>query len=685
MEKALTTRIEKGARLSGSPANSPRIVSRRESPARSEEGKVEQGSESIHKQHDPGMRTTDFFDDTSDTTSDPARSANVSHSAENEAAKKQRLSSSSSKAWESGERASNAVATYRDTSPERQSRGTQLHPFLRLTRGYGVHRGGSSGLENTESWYVDPSKELSSGQDRQLSLQNSRIEKGPQKAQNPYSSTAVDDKTHEPSFSPQNDRILGAHAITMSALLRDEGFSRDIMSPLTQEPRVSRLFASLGDQLESKSDALESHSRKRPASVPAQKRVSLVPPPIDVHSPQRMLPEDIVRTPYPFFKHKNRPTLRRDSVLKSSPNQSDHESIRPSNNGRNLNTEVDATDCVLILSIRRANPSRAPPRISRLVIPSAANDFRSVRNSTLDIREKHFDGLGFDDAELFRRIRTQYATLTGPWRFVFARVLKRVAVTVGPEVCSGAPTSPHHPRSRCACSSSASNNGSTDSYHRVPSLRSPHLIVHSGLSDTFSESQFLLHLRSRTLGRARYAWVHWARRLASWSTCAPPSQSHPPSPPIPSRSYEPFHPHRPAPAPPRPTRHRSDRNWPLPSDRRQEAEHGQDIYAGVRDVGVEEGNAELSEPAGLEFVLGWGVERIVAAILMVLILAVAAAVLWILLGLPRKDLGTLPGYGDEGFRGAGGRVQTGCVFGILVLVVGWTGVGGWVWLSWAIM
>ena len=680
MENSMTARIEKGARLSGSPANSPRIVPGRTSPAKSEEGKMEEGLESIHKQHDPGMRTTDFFDDTSDTASDPARSVRFSHSAEIGDSQDWRLSSTSAPKVSSnlGGPSSTVVAQYRDASSKRPSKESGMHPFLRLTSGYGTHHVGPHVFENMKSSHADSADGLSAVQSRQLYPQTSDAGKFVQHGLSPRASAVLDEKPLETSLNPKNDRILSAHAITMQALLRDDSLGHDIMSPLTEEPQTMHLFASLGDRLEEKSSALNAHGRKRSRSAPSRKRVSFVPPPINIHSPKRTLPEDIVRTPYPFFKHKDPAILEQDAALKSSPTHSSQDSINLSNRNNGFDITNDATDCVLTLSIRRANFSRSPPRVSRLVIPSAAHDFRSVRNSTINIREKHFDGLGFDDAELFRRMREEYAKLAGPWRFLSARVLKRVTVVAGDEVCSvtsGSRTS--NQWHNCTCGSSASYRA----YRHMPSLRSPRLVAHAGLSDTFSESKLLLHLRSRKLGKARYAWVHWARRLGS-------------CPARPGSSYEPFEPHRPAPAPPLPARHPDRRHrpsWPL-TDQRSSG-NGVNPHSGPRDSGVEveeeqqqlERETEQHEPKGLEFVPGWSVGKIVGVVGMVMVLAVAAAVLWILLGLPIKDLGTLPGYGDTGFRGAGGRVGTGCAFGVLVLVVGWTGAAGWIWLSWVIM
>lgn len=132
------------------------------------------------------------------------------------------------------------------------------------------------------------------------------------------------------------------------------------------------------------------------------------------------------------------------------------------------------------------------------------------------------------------------------------------------------------------------------------------------------------------LGKAKYGWVHWAHRLASAAGTGPLLQSPAPNPPADS-----------------------------PEARGQ--------LHGERDV-----EQEVCA-AGLEFVEGWCVWRIVVALTVVFVLALAAALLWVFLG-----LSVLP----VGYRGAGSRIGEGAAFGVFVLLLGWAIVGGWVWVSW---
>jgi hypothetical protein len=78
--------------------------------------------------------------------------------------------------------------------------------------------------------------------------------------------------------------------------------------------------------------------------------------------------------------------------------------------------------------------------------------------------------------------------------------------------------------------------------------------------------------------------------------------------------------------------------------------------------------------AGFEFVEGWNVGRILAAVVLMVILAIAAALLWVFLGVTF--------LGGVGFRGAGSRVGESMLVGGLVLMVGWTVVAAWMGVSW---
>ena len=139
----------------------------------------------------------------------------------------------------------------------------------------------------------------------------------------------------------------------------------------------------------------------------------------------------------------------------------------------------------------------------------------------------------------------------------------------------------------------------------------------------------LQHYRKPALGRSRCAFVHWAHRVAA----APTAQT------------------------------------PQPTD-------GVTVEQTVdRDL-----VRRMEQPEGLEFVVSWSIWRVGLALLLVGMASMAAALLWIFLG-----RSSAPGGGNGGFHSAGDRVGAGVVVGICVLLLGISGFGGWLGVSWLIM
>lgn len=156
--------------------------------------------------------------------------------------------------------------------------------------------------------------------------------------------------------------------------------------------------------------------------------------------------------------------------------------------------------------------------------------------------------------------------------------------------------------------------------------QSPRLRASKDLLDIFGEERIMQYYRKPSLGKSRYAFVQWAHRLAA----APPA-----------------------------TRSNSQ-----PKEDEASAESDQ----------------EQSE--GLEFVVSWSVTRISLALLLVIAVSVAAALLWIFLGRNSTPAGSV---GHGGFRDAGDRVTAGVVMGICLLLLGISGIGGWLGVSWLVM
>ena len=108
-----------------------------------------------------------------------------------------------------------------------------------------------------------------------------------------------------------------------------------------------------------------------------------------------------------------------------------------------------------------------------------------------------------------------------------------------------------------------------------------------------------------------------------------------------------------------------------------------------------------NERIALELVEGWSTRKFLAAVVAVFVCSLTITLLWIFLGAGGDTLGfsssniSLPGglTGSNavtvdnpiGYRGAGGRVETGVALGILVLMFGWTSIGAWILLNWLVM
>lgn len=280
-------------------------------------------------------------------------------------------------------------------------------------------------------------------------------------------------------------------------------------------------------------------------------------------------------------------------------------------------------DSILTLSVRRSNLN-SQLRLSTLTIP-ANSEFSAVKNRhhSSDRGGQEYTPQDFDDAELFRQLRHHYQSLLGPWRHFSARSLTMI------------------------CVSGDASKQADSGYGWLLTPRSPRTLAYKGLNDTFSEEKLLRFFHNPSAaGKSRYAWVSWAHRLAD-----APATTTPLSPPAALASAAPDTARTPA----------SAGTTPTVNNR----------FSMIR-------RAEQHE--GLEFVVSWSVRRILLALILVLVLSLAAPLLWVFLG-----KGSHSSAGDAGFLGAGDRVVAGVVMGICVLLIGCAGVGGWIGISWLVL
>ena len=536
--------------------------------------------ESIHSQADMGIRTADFFEDSSeDETVNAISPENIAPDGDLLLDERGLVTRKRHTAPTAEPLASHCEEKRGTFPPDREGyrRVTPSSAYLADDRGGDT----SSSSFNGSVDELLPEHRSSPPQfPRAAHIQSGRT---------PRSFAQIEPQTDRETLAPpaKTDQTLGAyaiaHEITLHALMRDE----EALDRSLQSFALAPLQA--GDRRSLLPDSLRSHDPRSPRahefSSPssAHKRIHVFPPPIDTSAPRKSIPQDIVRTPYPFG-HVN----RKDFGQSNPPSAS-------------VSTPTSATESILTLSIRRSN-SNSNRRVASLTIP-ASNEFSAVRSNSLGAKERHFKALDFDDAEFFRQLRLQYHYLSGITRFLSARSLSRIVVS-GP-------------------ASKAADAG----YGWLHQPRSPRVLAYKGLIDTFSEGKILQHYRRPALGRFRYAFVHWAHRLAA----APPVRT------------------------------------PQADD---------DAEAPDREL-----VRRIEQPEGLEFVVSWSAARILLVISIVLVVSIVAALLWIFLG--HSTASAWPTHG--GYRDSGDRVTAGVVMGICILLIGLSGIAGWLGVSWLVM
>jgi hypothetical protein len=265
----------------------------------------------------------------------------------------------------------------------------------------------------------------------------------------------------------------------------------------------------------------------------------------------------------------------------------------------------------------------------------------------------------YDDSAFFREIRSEYASLAGRWRHFSARTLSRVRVA---------------PAGRLeTCGSSDDFGRRHQCYSRtVPTLQHCAEIGHhdsfsggcgsNAFAGELDEGRFMLHFRRPDLGKSQHAWVRWAQGIArdsgprwterrekdgregeSGAKCVNQDVSS-------SKAKM------------------RDSNEEKPPGR--DGDDGRDICF-PNDTFVYRETSQYGQ-VSLDFTEGWSIPRVLAAFFLVLILAVVAVLVWVFLGISLNGVG---------YRGSSERVGTGLLMGVLVLLLGWAGIGLWLWIS----
>jgi hypothetical protein len=587
MEEYSPLSKDRSVRLSDSPAGTPRIVHPTISPIQSIH--LDMMEDNIGIPPDPSPRPANFMDDASDEEHSDLEATSIPDPEQG-----QRHSPPLHKAENSylgGVTASEYVSHFQESIPTTQIMAPSVLPdsYLKLTSTPLPENPRFPYLQQQpgprpDSWYEGEITTPVATEAQSVNFKTPGSGRIVHHSSPRTSMALVGEETESSAavvaaVEATNEAIKDIHTQTMQALLRNEDHLQSAVS--TRTGRISFI---------PDSDRIIPH----PAT---KKRVSMAPPPLDM-SHKGSLPDEIVRTPYPYFFRK---AMLKPSPLHTSPS-SDRESL-------------------LALSVRRHEITRTSlKRVSKIIIP-AKLEVAMVKNPNTN--EKHFEALDYDDAHLFRELRKTYQSLAGPFRLFSARTLQRIEVSHSVTCGNSFITDYGLSRNGALCT------------HDSP--RSPRFLASKGLTDSFSAMEIMNHYQKPNLGKARYAWVHWAHRITS---IAPHLRS-------------------PAPIP------TADSSATRLADSQATERLGEYIEDDDKCT------------AGLDFVEGWSLWRILMAISAVMLFAIVAAICWIFLG--SNLTVTKTGYRDSGERVAGGMV-----IGVFVLLIGWTGVGGWIGVSWLI-
>ncbi|KAG8623135.1 hypothetical protein KVT40_008111 [Elsinoe batatas] len=537
-----------------------------------------------------------------------------------------------------------------------------------------------------------------------------------------------DDQTPILADVDQSQAMLEALKATLSAL-QQQGDRKTMTPPPPQTNRNSQHITKPSAAMSIADSQL---------STKAVRKVSVVPPAIDV-THTRSFKSKPIPSPYPIAR--NRPIRER----LASPRSDYSIHLRDSTLHLRLHCRHHS---------RHRNRLAQTTSIS--IPPALVADYSTIKTGPSKEKEKHFRALDYDDASFALSLHKAYTSLLPlPYRLFAARSLVRITVS-GPVSKSADRTygwiHPSH-RSRPSTNRTVSASGyevsATASTPRDGTFSASASSSPGMKSPSFNEEKLLALYRRPKQAKARYAWVGWARKIAD---AEEQGRGMPLSPGAATAEGEVIDvlaermagimreltegvkevvlndiamqqaglrsPGGES------SRGVSGAGLSVGQGQGQGAGLGGNAGAGhqrsasarysgfspvveERSPGVpmtpfsvstaKSGKARVEEDEdefeGLQFVLGWDVSRMVAFLVVVVLLAVAAALLWIFLG-PRNGAGFLVrpvvvqeggAGGVSGLRGAGDRVGAGVVLGICTLLVGLTGFGAWVGASWLVI
>lgn len=273
--------------------------------------------------------------------------------------------------------------------------------------------------------------------------------------------------------------------------------------------------------------------------------------------------------------------------------------------------DTHSPECVLHLSLQK-HQTLASRKQAKLIIPSDLSTTSPDRRQAMD----------FDDKYFAERLRHTHGELAGSWakRYLSARKLRYICLFQN-STWSDSPS--RHVPEEAGTSRLLASGAGTDLGDDAP---------------TFTEEKLMRLYKYPKIGKARYTWVHWARRVALSNTSKP--------------------------ARPRTSASSHQQHSVL------ESEHGDKEDSVIHH--------HITVPSDtittMQFVHTLSTSRILVALALVFATSAFAALAWIFLGVNG-------GWLRDVERQRADRVGSGMGIGVLVLLLELMGFGAWVWRS----